>query len=252
MAPVIGKGADIVIDTVAFDVAHGDQLLRVQADVGAFFVISSSSVYCDDRGRTLDEARGAEFPDLPQPMTEAQATVAPGPETYSTRKVALERRLLDGASRPVIILRPGAIHGVGSSHAREWWFVKRMLDGRVNIPLAYRGESLFHTTSATNIARLIDFAARAPTTRILNVADDRCLSVTEIGAAIGGHLDFKGNLVPIDTDAGAYPAPIGSTPWSIPSPFVIDCTAAGCVRQVLQKGRPRGWSCGLAQSELLV
>lgn len=80
LSPVIGKGADIVIDALAFDVAHADQLLQVQADVGAFFVISSSSVYCDGQGRTLDEARETGFPDLPHLMTEAQATVAPGPE----------------------------------------------------------------------------------------------------------------------------------------------------------------------------
>ena len=75
LAMVIGQDADIVIDTVAFDATHADQLLEIQADIGSFIVISSSSVYCDDQGRTLDEARLNGFPDLPNPMTETQATV---------------------------------------------------------------------------------------------------------------------------------------------------------------------------------
>ena len=65
---VIGQDADIVIDTVAFDATHADQLLEIQADIGSFIVISSSSVYCDDQGRTLDEARLNGFADLPNPV----------------------------------------------------------------------------------------------------------------------------------------------------------------------------------------
>jgi nucleoside-diphosphate-sugar epimerase len=83
----IGRGADLVVDAIAFDAGHADQLLGVQADVGAFVVLSSSSVYRDADGRTLDEAGEGGFPDVPLPMTEEQPTVEPGPETYSTSKV---------------------------------------------------------------------------------------------------------------------------------------------------------------------
>lgn len=95
-----------------------------------------SSVYRDERGRSLDEASETGFPILPVPVGEGQPTVDPGSATYSTRKVALERALLDNARSPVTILRPAAIHGVGSTHLREWWFVKRMLDRRPVISLA--------------------------------------------------------------------------------------------------------------------
>ena len=44
-----------------------------------FVVISSSSVYRDEKGRTLDEAEKNGFPDLPEPIQETQPTVAPGP-----------------------------------------------------------------------------------------------------------------------------------------------------------------------------
>jgi nucleoside-diphosphate-sugar epimerase len=224
LARVIGQGADVVIDTVAFDAAHADQLLEIQADIGSFVVISSSSVYCDDHGRTLDEARLNGFPDLPSPMSETQATVPPSDETYSTKKVALERRLLDKAATPVTILRPCAIHGVASAHPREWWFVKRMLDGRAVIPLAYRGESQFQTTSVENIAGLINVVLARPTTQILNLGDETALSVGQIGEVIGKHLGFSGRFGLVDDKT--YPPTIGSTPWSVPAPFMLDNAAA--------------------------
>ena len=35
-----------------------------------------------------------------------------------------------------------------ATHPREWWFIKRALDGREAIPVAYAGKSVFHTSSA--------------------------------------------------------------------------------------------------------
>jgi nucleoside-diphosphate-sugar epimerase len=187
-------------------------------------VISSASVYRDATGRTLDESRANGFPELPEPIPETHPTVDPGPATYSTHKVALERRLLDHAHVPVTVLRPCAIHGPGSIHPREWWFIKRMLDGRRAIPLAYKGESRFHTSSVLNIAALVQTVMERPGTRVLNAADPGALSVAEIGAAISAHLAYAGTLVPIVTDG--YPAPVGATPWSVPRPFILDTQAA--------------------------
>ena len=86
-------GADALIDAVAYDETHARQLIDIQGAVGSLIVVSSSSVYRDRRGRTLDEAQETGFPQLPDPISEAQPTVEPGPMTYSTRKAALERAL---------------------------------------------------------------------------------------------------------------------------------------------------------------
>ncbi len=224
LARALARGADAVIDTVAYTAAHAEQLLQVQDHVGAFVVISSASVYRDDEGRTLDESRATGFPELPEPIPETHPTVNPGPTTYSTQKVALERQLLDHARVPVTVLRPCAIHGPGSVHPREWWFIKRMLDGRTAIPLAYKGQSRFHTSSVLNIAALVCTALENPGTRILNAADPEALTVARIGNAISSHLAYTGTLVPIATDG--HPAPVGATPWSVPRPFVLDTQAA--------------------------
>jgi nucleoside-diphosphate-sugar epimerase len=223
LARSIGAGADAVIDTVAYDAVHARQLLAIEGDVGAFVVISSAAVYRDDNGRTLDEARETGFPELPDPITEAQPTVEPGPATYATRKIALERTLLDEARRPVVILRPCAIHGTHSHHPREWWFVKRILDRRPFVPLAHEGRSRFHTSAAANIAALAATALDHPGTRILNIADPEAPSVMEIGALIAAHMRYQGQMIGLGPDA---PGTVGVSPWSVPRPFILDTAAA--------------------------
>jgi len=213
-----------VIDTVAFTQLHADQLLEVQGSVGAFVVISSASVYRDTAGRTLDEAAQNGFPEMPDPISETQSTVDPGPTTYSTRKVALERALLDRAKVPLTVLRACAIHGIGSQHPREWWVVKRILDRRRVIPLAYGGSSRFHTCAADNIAALVRTVLEVSGTRVLNIADPTAPSVAEIAALIARHLRYEGTLV--NGSDGGNPPMIGGTPWSVPRPFVIDTRAA--------------------------
>lgn len=224
LASPVGSGFDLVVDTIAYDATHARQLVEVSQDVGAFIVISSSSVYCDDRRRSLDEAMMNGFPDMPEPMTESHSILPPGNDNYSTRKVALEQCLLDKAPSPVTILRPCAIHGIGSLHPREWWFIKRMLDRRGVIPLAFRGESRFHTTAAANIAGLASVVARKPASRILNIGDAVCPSVAEIGEVIARRVGYSGRIIGLDDDR--YPPSIGATPWSVPSPFTIDSSAA--------------------------
>ncbi|MDK1477911.1 NAD-dependent epimerase/dehydratase family protein, partial [Sinorhizobium sp. 6-117] len=192
----LAGGADLLLDCVAFDERHADQLLDVQDSVGHLGVISSASVYCDAQGRTLDEAGQCGFPVFPVPIHEDHRTVEPGPQTYSTRKAAIERRILDGARAKVTILRPCAIHGPYSKHAREWWFVKRLLDGRTRIPLAYGGRSRFQTTSTQAIAEALRFSLSSDQSQVLNVVDADAPTVAEIARAImdsmGRHADLLG------------------------------------------------------------
>ena len=223
LASAIGPGFDVVIDTVAYDDVHARQLLDIQADIGAFVVVSSASVYSDARGRSLDEAETNGFPRLPLPIPEGHITVTAGPATYSTRKVALEQTLLAGAKRPMIILRPCAIHGPGSPNPREWFFVKRILDGRSIVPLAFNGESRFHTTATVNIAALIEAALSSPRTGVLNIGDPEALSVRAIGETIAAIYGADLRVEPFD---GAPIDGVGSHPWCVPRPFVVDMTAA--------------------------
>jgi nucleoside-diphosphate-sugar epimerase len=221
----LGSGADALIDVAAYGPEHAFQLLDVQRSVGSLIVISSASVYCDAEQRTLDEASEDGFPEFLGPITETQSIVEPGPNTYSTRKVALERLLLDQAVVPLTIVRPAAVSGVASTHPREWWFVKRVLDQRPMIPLAYAWRSRFHTTSVANIAALVLRAAPLLGKRVLNIADPAALSVGEIATSILSQFEYHGRVVALP-DEGVYPSSIGWTPWSVPRPFVLDTNAA--------------------------
>jgi nucleoside-diphosphate-sugar epimerase len=222
----IGDGVDLLVDVVPFRLEDAEQLLRLGDRCGAVIAISSASVYADESGRSLDEAQTpAELPLFRAPIGEDQATVLPGPETYSTRKVAIEQRLLAGAV-PTTILRPCAVYGPRGSLSREWHFVKRFLDGRPFIVVAGRGAGVFHTTSVENLAELVRLAADNPADRILNCGDpdppDVLTISRAIAEAVGG--DWDEILLPDFPQAWDEP---GVTPWgNSPTPFVLDMSKA--------------------------
>lgn len=246
LAAAIGRGFDAVIDTVAFTEEHARQLIEIEPSVGGLVVISSGSVYRDASGRSLDEAGQTGFPHFPVPISEDQPTVDPGPQTYSTRKVALEQALLQQSRKPVAILRPGAIYGDGSRHPREWWFVRRIRDGRRRIPLAYNGESRFHTSATANIAELCRVALDRPGTRILNAVDPTALTVAEIGSAIDTVYEANLDLVGFE---GPPRGGVGGHPWCIPSSIVMDMTRSDALgyRPVTSYQDPVGEACRSAE-----
>ncbi|MEO1219802.1 MAG: reductase [Pseudomonadota bacterium] len=216
-----GPSADVVIDSIAFD---EEDITRYDPDkVGRLIVISSASVYCDDQGRTLDEGPVNGYPHFPPFITEDQPTVAPGPETYSTRKVRMENKAIELFGDRATILRPCAIYGEWSRHPREWWFVKRILDGRTLVPLIYDGLSQFQTTDACWLSDVAVAAAEQELAQIFNVADKTTPTVSEIGHAIAAHMNAPLELRQI---AGAGEGFVGRTPWSLPHPMQIDGSRA--------------------------
>lgn len=220
----LGDGADIVVDLIAYTRADAEQLLRFRAAIGSAIVISSASVYVDDAGRSLVEATAdVSFPRFPVPIPETQPTVAPGGETYSTRKIEIEQTLLDSPLTTTVI-RPCAIHGPGSSAPRELFFVKRIMDGRAAAVLVSNGESRFHTTSAGNLAELIRLAARKPARRVLNCGDPMPPTTRAIGNSIAAALNAQLSLVPIP-ESGFERADL-SNPWAVPEPVILDMSAS--------------------------
>lgn len=209
--------SEVVLDTIAFDAADVE---RYDPDrTGRLILVSSASVYCDAEGRTLDEAAQNGFPVFHGPITETQATVAAGPETYSTRKIRMEERALELFGDRATILRPCAIYGPHSRHPREWWFVKRMLDARRRIPLSCSGKSQFQTTGTDLIGDFVVAAAEIGLGGIYNLADATSPTVLEMGQTIARILAAD---VRFECFEGYPEAMIGRTPWSVPRPFVID------------------------------
>jgi nucleoside-diphosphate-sugar epimerase len=213
----LGSGADVVLDTVAMHRVHGEQLNGLEGLVGSLVVISTGSVYADDEGRALD-GEGGEPPVLPVPILETQRTAEPGDATYSTRKAELEQTLVAGPL-PTTIVRPCAIHGPGATLPRELFFVKRFVDGRRRVALAWKGESRFHTTSVANLAELIRLAALQPGNRILNCGDPDPPTTLEICIAVGDALDHEFEPVLLAADEFG-------NPWAVLRPFVVSMESA--------------------------
>ncbi len=226
LTEAVGDGCDVLVDMVAYGPAHARQLTSLADRVGSAVVISSVSVYEDDKGRNFDtQAEPGGFPEYPVPVTEDQRTVQPGDTSYSTRKAGLERDLLAAGDRlPTTLLRAGAIHGPHCRTPRELYFVKRNLDGRARRILPYRGESRFHPASVHNIAELIRLAAGRPGTRVLNAVDPDAPTVAQIAGAIDAVMGVERENVLLD---GPPPGPtVGDTPWSVPVPVVCAMGAA--------------------------
>jgi nucleoside-diphosphate-sugar epimerase len=220
----VGQGADVVVDAVAYTRTHGEQLNALAGLAGSLVVISSASVYADDEGRTLDEAKDLDtFPRLPVPIPETQPTARAGDESYSRRKVALEQTVLGGPV-PATVLRPCAIHGPGSPLPRELHFVQRAVDGRRRVALASNGESRFHTTSVANLAELVRLAAARPADRVLNAGDPDPPTTLEICRAIGVALDHEFEPVLFGEHSSELPGI--DSPWATPRPFVVDMSSA--------------------------
>lgn len=225
LTKLAGTNTDLIISCVAYDAGDARVLASASRAAGRVVAISTASVYCDADGRFLDEAATNGFPEYAIPLTEHSPTVTPGDATYSARKAAMEATLLREAACPVTILRPGAIHGPESTHAREWWFVKRLLDGRRTIPLAYGGQSRFQTTAADVIAEAVVRSAANELPAIANVRDADCPSVAEIGQAIMAIMGVEATLYGLP-DSLTYPPAHGATPWSIPHPLTFTAAAA--------------------------
>jgi len=215
----LGSGADVVYDSVAMNRAHGEQLNGLEGLAGSLVVISTASVYADDQGRALD-GEGGDPPQLPVPILETQRTAEPGDATYSTQKAELEQTLLQGPL-PSTLIRACAVYGPGAKNPRELYFVKRAVDGRRRVALAWNGESRFHTVSVRNLGELIRLAAAQPGDRILNGGDPDPPSTLEICHAIGSALEheFEPVLLPADEF---------NNPWGVPasSPLVVSMEAA--------------------------
>jgi nucleoside-diphosphate-sugar epimerase len=219
----LGDGVDALVDFVAFEPAHAEQLLSLNGLTRSLVVVSSASVYADAEGRSLDEIREGADAQFRVPLTEREPTVPAGDATYSTRKRAIERILLGQSEIPSTLVRAGAIYGPGDLNSREWYFVKRALDGRPVVVLAHRGESRFQPISVHNLAELIRLSAERPGRRLLNGGDPEAPTVAEIGRHIAAAMNHEWSDVLLP---GPPRGVVGDNPWGVPRPFVLDMAEA--------------------------
>jgi nucleoside-diphosphate-sugar epimerase len=223
---VLAPGADVVVDCLCYTAQHARQLLEHRGSFGSAVVLSSKAVYVDDHGRHSNSARPPRFAG---PVSEQQQVLEPdfsgafqSREGYGANKVAAELTLRESEAA-VSILRPSRIHGPRSTPPREWFVVKRLLDGRDRIPVAHAGLTGNHPTAAANLARLVATCAQRPGPRVLNATDPGAPTAAEIVHAIAVAGERTVEVVGLDHQA---PPEFGWTPWANWPPFFLDGTAA--------------------------
>ncbi|KFF59415.1 hypothetical protein JF66_11585 [Cryobacterium sp. MLB-32] len=203
------RGRDLVLDTAAFDADNATQLAGLAGDVGSLVVISTGMLY-------------AHPPDA-WPLAE-DAPVIPGAGmSYPAAKARLERALFRVQDLPVSILRPGAIHGPHTTELREWFFIKRVFDGRSSVLLADDGGHPLSTSAAANVAQLVLLCAQQPGRRVLNAADDTAHSPADIGRAIFALMQHDAE---VRTFSGPPVRGIGASPWDHWQSGVLSMSAA--------------------------
>lgn len=141
------------------------------------------------------------------------------PHTSEYDKIGAERAALAAAESgkiEVTILRFPALYGPGA--VREWYWVKRVLDGRSLIALPDGGLSLFHRGFAANVARAVGLALeRGRSGMAYNVGDQFVYSVRQITEMIAGIMGHSWEIASVP--AGLWPH---GTPYSAPSHLVYD------------------------------
>jgi len=222
---VIGDGAELVVDCLAFTEADALTVAPFLGDADSAVMISTKAVYVDEFGNHGNSLVKAVFP---LPIREVDATVAPGRgdatgrDGYGANRVAAENTLLD-SGLPVTVLRAGRVHGAGAARPREWAFLRRALDGREQLALAHKGAGGDHTTAAANVASLVELVAGHPATRVLNVADEDAPTGLEIAQTIAAHVGHRFEPELLDDDVDPV---YGAHPWDVVPPVVLDLTTA--------------------------
>ncbi len=182
-----------------------------------FVLISSGDVYA------AFEAIEARRPS-PQPIPiseDAPLRSAPyrPPHAADYDKLGAERVALAAAEAgqlPTAVLRFPAIYGSGP--IREWYWVKRILDGRPRIALPDGGLNLQHRGFAGNLAHAVALVLdEAQPGRVYNVRDEAVYSVRQITDMIANIMGHSWEVASVPASAWPY-----GTPYSLPSHLVYD------------------------------
>ncbi len=205
--------AEVVVDLFAFD-DDSEQLLEVlPTTVRRVVHASSIDAYFDPPDA---EAR-------PVPIRETDSVRTERWKEFEN--LSCEAALLRAAEAGRVetaILRLPAVYGPGDYQFREWYFIRRALDGRAHVALPDGGWHLLHRGYVEDVARGIVVAALAPRVRerIYHLGHERAWTVRGIAEGVARAVGHTWKLV--DVPAAALPF---GTPFQAHRPIVVDTRA---------------------------
>jgi nucleoside-diphosphate-sugar epimerase len=175
-----------------------------------FVMISSGDVYA-----AFEATERREAGHYPVPISEdAALRMGPYPEWDGPDydKIGAEfaaLRAWQARRLPTVIVRYPGVYGPGP--VREWYWVKRVRDGRHRIALPDGGLTIFHRGFFLNLAHAVTLALElGKPGRIYNAGDDVQFNVRQITEMIGAALDHDWEIVSVPADAWPW-----GTPYSI-------------------------------------
>jgi nucleoside-diphosphate-sugar epimerase len=205
---------EAVIDVIPMNAADARHLVEALGDRAArVVIISSGDVYA---------------PGQPIPLSEDAAIGPPEPveiqaygEAVSYSKVAMEAVIGEawaGQRFPATVLRLPAVYGPGS-RVREWFFVKRVLDGRRRLALPDGGLHLFHRGYVEDVARAAVLALESPQAagRTYNVGHENVLTMRGIAELVAQVMGYDWEIVSVPA---AWLPP--NNPFATAYPIVYD------------------------------
>ncbi len=146
---------DAIIDTVIYSPDEAEQAVDVfSGRAGHYVMISTGNVYKLDR--------------LPGPYRESDPLEDDPQFAYGYNKRCAEDVLFAAHQErqfPAVALRMPSIYGPWDYQAREWYFIKRLLDGRTRFLLPDAGLGVFHREYAGNIANQLLCLISTPASR---------------------------------------------------------------------------------------
>jgi nucleoside-diphosphate-sugar epimerase len=214
-ADLIRLAPEAVVDDIPMNAADARSVVEaLRGRLACSVHISSGDVYAPHQPIPIPE----DAPTNPPEATELQVHGQKVP--YS--KVAAEAVIREAGAAgdyPAVILRLPAVYGPANPLAREWFFVKRVLDGRRRIAVPDGGLGLFHRGHVDDVARAVALALESPQAigRAYNVGHERALTVWGIAELVAGVMDHEWEIVSVP--ARSLPP---TNPFAAPYPIVYD------------------------------
>jgi nucleoside-diphosphate-sugar epimerase len=178
--------------------------------------ISSGDVYAPGQAVPIPE-------DAPRGRSGPGEITAYG-QKVSYSKIEMEDAVLaahEKGDSPATILRLPAVYGPRDPLAREWFFIKRVLDGRTRVAVPDQGLSLFHRGYVDDVARaaVLALESSAAVGRTYNVGHERVLTVRGIAELVAEAMGHQWEIV---SAPGERLPP--TNPFAAPYHIVYDLT----------------------------
>lgn len=201
-----GKGFDAVVNT-AGRIKMVVEVLKGRVE--RLISISGMGIY---RGLISTQPSGVGLP-IPIPE-DAPLHTDPTVNKFYHNVYLGERTVLDGHQSgyfKATVLRYPAIYGPRAVPPVEWYWIKRILDGRRQLILPEGGITLVQRGYAQNLAHAVILALEKEVAagQIYNAGDERSLTIKAVVNIIANALGHQWELIPVPADLAPQSNPYG-------------------------------------------